>query len=31
MRDPLRGTRAHVEALLESSPDVGSLLDALGS
>ncbi len=31
MRDPLRGTRAHVEALLESSPDVSSLLDALGS
>jgi Pup amidohydrolase len=31
MRDPLRGTKAHVAALLESSPDVRSLLDALGS
>jgi Pup amidohydrolase len=31
MRDPLRGTRAHVETLLETSPDVASLLAALGS
>jgi proteasome accessory factor A len=31
MRDPLRGTKAHVADLLDSSPDVGSLLAALGS
>lgn len=31
MRDPLRGTRAHVEGLLDASPDVGALLAALGS
>ncbi|WP_282944312.1 depupylase/deamidase Dop [Cellulomonas endometrii] len=31
MRDPLRGTKAHVAGLLDSSPDVGSLLAALGS
>jgi proteasome accessory factor A len=31
MRDPLRGTKAHVAALLEASPDVRSLLAALGS
>ena len=31
MRDPLRGTRAHVEGLLAGSPDVASLLEALGS
>ena len=31
MRDPLRGTKAHVAALLEASPDVRSLLEALGS
>ncbi|NMR20722.1 depupylase/deamidase Dop [Cellulomonas fimi] len=29
MRDPFRGTRAHVGALLDRSPDVGSLLAAL--
>jgi proteasome accessory factor A len=29
MRDPLRGTRAHVAELFERSPDVGSLLAAL--
>jgi proteasome accessory factor A len=31
MRDPLRGTKAHVEGLLEGAPDVRALLDALGS
>jgi proteasome accessory factor A len=31
MRDPLRGTRAHVAELFERSPDVGSLLAALRS
>jgi proteasome accessory factor A len=31
MRDPLRGTKAHVAALIESSPDVRSLLAALGA
>ena len=30
MRDPLRGTRAHVGELLDRSPDARSLLDALG-
>ncbi|MCL2466556.1 MAG: proteasome accessory factor PafA2 [Micrococcales bacterium] len=29
MRDPLRGTLAHVGALLDACPDAGSLLDAL--
>ncbi len=29
MRDPLRGTRAHVGALLDASPDASSLLTAL--
>lgn len=31
MRDPLRGTKAHVEALLDRSTDVGALVAALGS
>ncbi|HEY0188958.1 MAG TPA: depupylase/deamidase Dop [Cellulomonas sp.] len=31
MRDPLRGTRAHVAELLDRSPDVASLLAALGA
>jgi proteasome accessory factor A len=31
MRDPLRGTKAHVAGLLDASPDVGALLAALGS
>lgn len=31
MRDPLRGTRAHVGELLERSPDAASLLAALGA
>ena len=31
MRDPLRGTRAHVGELLERSADAQSLLEALGS
>lgn len=31
MRDPLRGTKAHVAALLDSSPDVRSLVAALGA
>ncbi|WP_066588020.1 depupylase/deamidase Dop [Cellulomonas timonensis] len=31
MRDPLRGTEAHVGALLEASPDAESLLKALGN
>lgn len=30
MRDPLRGTRAHVGELLDNSPDARSLLAALG-
>ena len=30
MRDPLRGTREHVGALLDRSPDAASLLAALG-
>jgi Pup amidohydrolase len=30
MRDPLRGTYAHVGALLEASPDATALLAALG-
>ena len=29
MRDPLRGTQAHVGALLDASPDAGALLAAL--
>jgi len=31
MRDPLRGTREHVGALLDASPDAEALLTALGS
>ena len=31
MRDPARGTRAHVGALLDRSPDAASLLAALGA
>src|SRR5450830_1022262 len=31
MRDPLRGTREHVGALLDRSPDAASLLAALGA
>jgi Pup amidohydrolase len=31
MREPLKGTRAHVEALLERSPDVETLLELLRS
>jgi proteasome accessory factor A len=31
MRDPLRGTRAHVGALLDASPDASALLAALGA
>ncbi len=31
MRDPLRGTQAHVGGLLEASPDAASLLAALGA
>lgn len=31
MRDPLRGTAAHVEALLDRSPDASSLLAHLGA
>jgi proteasome accessory factor PafA2 len=31
MRDPWRGTRAHVGALLDASPDAASLLQALGA
>lgn len=31
MRDPLRGTRAHVADLLDSAPDVRALLAALGA
>ena len=31
MRDPLRGTAAHVESLLDSSPDAAALLEALGA
>jgi len=31
MRDPLRGTRAHVGELLDRSPDAASLLAALGA
>ncbi|MBU4213887.1 MAG: proteasome accessory factor PafA2 [Actinobacteria bacterium] len=31
MRDPLRGTRAHVGALLDACPDAASLLAALAS
>jgi len=30
MRDPLRGTQAHVGALLDASPDASTLLAALG-
>jgi len=30
MRDPWRGTRAHVGALLDACPDAAALLDALG-
>ncbi|GIG28855.1 depupylase/deamidase Dop [Cellulomonas marina] len=30
MRDPLRGTRAHVGDLLDASPDARTLLEALG-
>jgi proteasome accessory factor A len=29
MREPLRGTRAHVEALLDACDDVGTLVDRL--
>jgi hypothetical protein len=29
MREPLRGTRAHVEELLERSPDPATLVDLL--
>ncbi|WP_449385282.1 depupylase/deamidase Dop [Cellulomonas soli] len=31
MRDPLRGTRAHVGELLDTSPDAATLLAALGA
>ena len=31
MREPLRGTKAHVESLLESSEDAAALVDALGA
>jgi proteasome accessory factor PafA2 len=31
MREPLRGTRAHVEELLERAPDPGTLVDLLRS
>jgi proteasome accessory factor A len=31
MREPLRGTRAHVEELLERSPDPATLVDLLRS
>ncbi|WP_307858237.1 depupylase/deamidase Dop [Cellulomonas fulva] len=31
MRDPLRGTRAHVGELLDASPDAAALLAALGA
>jgi proteasome accessory factor A len=31
MREPLKGTRAHVEDLLEQSPDPATLVDLLGS
>jgi proteasome accessory factor A len=31
MREPLRGTRAHVEELLERSPDPATLVDLLKS
>jgi proteasome accessory factor A len=31
MREPLRGTKAHVEELLEASQDVAALVDALQS
>ena len=31
MRDPLRGTHAHVGALLDRSPDAAALLEALGA
>jgi proteasome accessory factor A len=31
MREPLRGTRAHVEELLERAPDPATLVDLLGS
>jgi proteasome accessory factor A len=31
MREPLRGTRAHVEALLQRSPDAATLVDLLRS
>ena len=31
MRDPLRGTHAHVGELLDRSPDAAALLDALGA
>ncbi len=31
MRDPLRGTRAHVGDLLDEAPDAAALLEALGS
>jgi hypothetical protein len=29
MREPLRGTRAHVEELLERAPDPATLVDLL--
>jgi proteasome accessory factor A len=31
MREPLRGTRAHVEDVLEHSPDAATLVDLLRS
>jgi hypothetical protein len=31
MREPLRGTKAHVEELLEASQDLAALVDALQS
>jgi proteasome accessory factor A len=31
MREPLRGTKAHVDELLERSPDPGTLVDLLRS
>ena len=31
MREPLRGTKAHVETLLETSEDAAALVDALGA
>jgi hypothetical protein len=31
MREPLRGTRAHVEELLEQAPDAAALVSLLQS